>query len=72
MKGVQCYELFGGIALKIHTFSFSLLYVKQNDNYNTSIDSVNRSLNHALYVKQNDNYNNCVDSVYRILQYYYK
>ena len=20
MKGVQCYELFGGIALKIHTF----------------------------------------------------
>ena len=24
MKGVQCYELFGGIALKIHTFSFSL------------------------------------------------
>ena len=23
MKGVQCHELFGGIALKIHTFSFS-------------------------------------------------
>ena len=23
MKGIQCYELFGGIALKIHTFSFS-------------------------------------------------
>ena len=22
MKGVQCYELFGGIELKIHTFSF--------------------------------------------------
>ena len=22
MKGVQCYELFGGIALKINTFSF--------------------------------------------------
>ena len=22
MKGVQCYELFGGIALKIHTFSY--------------------------------------------------
>ena len=22
MKGVQCYELFGGIALKNHTFSF--------------------------------------------------
>ena len=28
MKGVQCYELFGGIALKIHTFSifFHFLY----------------------------------------------
>ena len=23
VKGVQCYELFGGIALKIHTYSFS-------------------------------------------------
>ena len=22
VKGVQCYELFGGIALKIHTFSY--------------------------------------------------
>ena len=22
VKGVQCYELFGGIALKNHTFSF--------------------------------------------------
>ena len=28
MKGVQCYELFGGIALKIHTFFFDFqLYV---------------------------------------------
>ena len=26
MKGVQCYELFGGIALKIHTFSFSFFF----------------------------------------------
>ena len=25
MKGVQCYELFGGIALKNHTFSFFIL-----------------------------------------------
>ena len=25
MKGVQCYELFGGIALKNHTFSSTLL-----------------------------------------------
>ena len=31
VKGVQCYELFGGIALKNHTFSFSyyvLMYLK--------------------------------------------
>ena len=27
MKGVQCYELFGGIALKNHAFSFSVLRV---------------------------------------------
>ena len=27
MKGVQCYELFGGIALKIHTFSFFIFKV---------------------------------------------
>ena len=27
MKGVQCYELLGGIALKIHTFSFSFSLV---------------------------------------------
>ena len=26
MKGVQCYELFGAIALKIHTFSFSFFF----------------------------------------------
>ena len=25
MRDVQCYELFGGIALKNHAFSFSLL-----------------------------------------------
>ena len=27
MKGVQCYELFGGIALKIHTFSFFFIFM---------------------------------------------
>ena len=29
MNGVQCYELFGGIALKNHTFSFSFSNVKE-------------------------------------------
>ena len=27
VKGVQCYELFGGIALKIHIFSFHITYL---------------------------------------------
>ena len=27
VKGVQCYELFGGIALKNHAFSFSLFTI---------------------------------------------
>ena len=27
MKGVQCYELFGGIALKNHTFSFFFIFI---------------------------------------------
>ena len=27
MKGVQCYELFRGIALKIHTFSFFIFFI---------------------------------------------
>ena len=35
MKGVQCYELFGGIALKIHTFSFS--FFNANDDQMTII-----------------------------------
>ena len=26
MKDVQCYELFGGIALKNHAFSFFIIY----------------------------------------------
>ena len=30
MKGVQCYELFGGIALKIHTFSFFIFSFAYN------------------------------------------
>ena len=29
MKGVQCYELFGGIALKIHTFSFFFIFINR-------------------------------------------
>ena len=28
MKGVQCYELFGGIALKNHAFSFSFFFIR--------------------------------------------
>ena len=33
MKGVQCYELFGGIALNNHTFSFfSFSCHRENEN----------------------------------------
>ena len=27
MKGAQCYELFGGIALKNHAFSFFIFFI---------------------------------------------
>ena len=33
VKGVQCYELFGGIALKIHTFSFHFYSIDVSDLY---------------------------------------
>ena len=33
MKDVQCYELFGGIALKNHAFSFSLLRKRKMKTY---------------------------------------
>ena len=32
MKGVQCYELFGGIALKIHTFSYVIFFHRTDKN----------------------------------------
>ena len=38
MKRVQCYELFGGIALKNHTFSFSHFSIKLTDYFNQSIN----------------------------------
>ena len=33
MKGVQCYELFGGIALKNHAFSLLNLCIANKDMY---------------------------------------
>ena len=35
MKGVQCYELFGGIALKNHTFSIFFFKLYRTTNINT-------------------------------------
>ena len=32
MKGVQCYELFGGIAIKNHAFSFFFHFLKEMKN----------------------------------------
>ena len=44
MKGVQCYEIFGGIALKNHAFSFHLEYANviwyPNMNINQSVERV--------------------------------
>ena len=48
MKGVQCYELFGGIALKIHTFSFSCN--KKNNLYKKFIKNRNE-INEQRYKK---------------------
>ena len=42
MKGVQCYELFGGIALKIHTFSHSFF----SSVHDTIDDFVDIFMNH--------------------------
>ena len=36
MKGVQCYELFGGIALKNHAFSFFFQECNVNNNVLTT------------------------------------
>ena len=40
MKDVQCYELFGGIALKNHAFSFFFIFnVDRDDVTVTSVES---------------------------------
>ena len=31
MKDVQCYELFGGIALKNHAFSFFFIFISSKE-----------------------------------------
>ena len=38
MKGVQCYELFGGIALKNHAFSYFFSWNKRYLNTNAHQD----------------------------------
>ena len=35
MNDVQCYELFGGIALKNHAFSFLTIKIKNDDKMQT-------------------------------------
>ena len=42
MKGVQCYELFGGIALKNHAFSFHFhICAIKYDNVNIIVININ-------------------------------
>ena len=38
MKDVQCYELFGGIALKIHTFSFFIFSLTSGELINLPLE----------------------------------
>ena len=47
MKGVQCYELFRGIALKNHTFSFfiSIGVVVRMSIFDTKVDGSIPSIN---------------------------
>ena len=37
MKGVQCYELFGGIALKNHAFSFLKKWQENNESFHSPL-----------------------------------
>ena len=47
MKGVQCYELFGGIALKNHTFSF----LNRNMSRNSVDDEFKKSTKYHMIDK---------------------
>ena len=56
MKGVQCYELFGGIALKNHTFSFSFSNIYLCGDFNINL----------LNNDSNNQVNNLLDSIYSL------
>ena len=43
VKGVQCYELFGGIALKIHAFSFFFFYAGKIAQFSFTYEKVNKT-----------------------------
>ena len=45
MKGVQCYELFGGIALKNHTFSFSFSIMKKEKTLSNNMSRIKVHMN---------------------------
>ena len=56
MKGVQCYELLGGIALKIHTFSFSFFQWDKANNVHRYSLFTNRERNIDNYIAQAQTY----------------
>ena len=44
MKDVQCYELFGGIALKNHAFSFHFISVLSLLEFSSAFDTIDHSI----------------------------
>ena len=51
MKGIQCYELFGGIALKNHAFLFFHIYIYNVDNvYDIHIIHVKKYIYVNIYI----------------------
>ena len=46
MKDVQCYELFGGIALKNHAFSFSFFHCHSSTALSYVIDMLHKKPSH--------------------------
>ena len=65
MKGFQCYELLGGIALKIHTFSFSFFQWDKANNVHRYSLFTNRERNIDNYIPQAQTYHPTIVSTHK-------